>query len=97
MYEYVNGEKGNNIGFAKIAVQNQRYKIKVHIKNFALNGRVLNVYGFVRGDSILYSSCLGSIKMINGIGEGIFAGNTGELWEKYRFLEMSGLIICGAS
>ena len=97
MYEYVNGEKGNNIGFAKIAVQNQRYKIKVHIKNFALNGRVLNVYGFVRGDSILYSSCLGSIKMINGIGEGIFAGNTGELWEKYRFLDMSGLILCGAS
>lgn len=97
MYEYVNGEKGNNIGFAKIASQNQRYKIKIHIKNFALNGRVLNVYGFVRGDGILYSSCLGSIKMINGIGEGIFVGNTGELWEKYRFLDMSGLILCGSS
>ena len=67
MYEYVNGEKGNNIGFAKIASQNQRYKIKVHIKNFALNGKVLNVYGFVRGDGILYSSCLGSIKIKNGI------------------------------
>ena len=97
MYEYVNGEKGNNIGFAKIASQNQRYKIKVHIKNFALNGKVLNVYGFVRGDGILYSSCLGSIKIINGIGEGIFVGNTGDLWEKYRFLDMSGLILCGAS
>lgn len=97
MYEYVNGEKGNNIGFAKIAVQNQRYKIKIHVKNFALNGRMLNVYGFVRGDGILYSSCLGSMKMINGIGEGIFVGNTGELWEKYRFLDMGGLILCGAS
>ena len=44
MYEYVNGEKGNNIGFAKIASQNQRYKIKIQK---LLYGSVVDLAGTI--------------------------------------------------
>ena len=94
IYEYVNGEKGGNIGFAKIATQNQQFKIKVHMKNFAMNGKELEVYGFVRGEKVLHSACFGKVKLVNGIGEGVFTGNTGEVWERYRFMDMSGIVFC---
>lgn len=92
IYEYIQEEKGANIGFVKLALQNHQYKMKVHLKNMCLEGQELMVYGFVREDAELHTIPFGTVKVISGIGEGLFLGNTEELSSKYRFLDMSGLL-----
>lgn len=94
MYEYVNGEKGSNVGFAKIALKNQWYKIKIQMKHNQWIGKKIQVYGFVRGEGILHTVCFGQLNWVNGMGEGFFSGNTGEVFQKYRFIDMTGLILC---
>lgn len=94
MYEYVNGVKGCNVGFAKIALKNQWYKIKIQMKHNQWNGKKIQVYGFVRGEGILHTVCFGQLNWVNGMGEGFFTGNTGEVFQKYRFIDMTGLILC---
>lgn len=92
IYEYIQGDKGANIGFAKMALQNQQYKMKIHLKNMCLEGQELTVYGFVREDTGLHTIPFGTIRVMSGIGEGLFLGNTEGLSSKYRFLDMSGLL-----
>lgn len=92
IYEYIQEEKGANIGFAKLALQNHQYKMKIHLKNMCLEGQEILVYGFVREDTGIHTIPFGTIKVISGIGEGLFLGNTEELSSKYRFLDMSGLL-----
>lgn len=92
IYEYIQGDKGANIGFAKMALQNQQYKMKIHLKNMCLEGQELIVYGFVREDAGLHTIPFGTMKVMGGIGEGLFVGGTEGLSSKYRFLDMSGLL-----
>lgn len=92
IYEYIQEEKGANIGFVKLALQNHQYKMKIHLKNMCLDGQELMVYGFVREDEDLHTIPFGTVKVISGIGEGLFLGSTEELSSKYRFLDMSGLL-----
>lgn len=92
IYEYIQEEKGANIGFVKLALQNHQYKMKIHLKNMCMEGQELMVYGFVRENTELHTIPFGTVKVISGIGEGLFLGNTEELSSKYRFLDMSGLL-----
>lgn len=92
IYEYIQEEKGANIGFVKLALQNHQYKMKIHLKNMCLEGQELTVYGFVREETDLHTIPFGTVKVIGGIGEGLFLGSTEELSSKYRFLDMSGLL-----
>ena len=93
IYEYIQEEKGANIGFVKLALQNHQYKMKVYLKNMCLDGQKLMVYGFVRKEEGLHTIPFGMVKVISGIGESLFLGNTEELSSEYRFLDMSGLLL----
>lgn len=93
IYEYIQEEKGANIGFVKLALQNHQYKMKIHLKNMCLNGKNMMIYGFVRKDAKLHTIPFGTIKVMSGIGEGLFLGSTEELFSEYRFLDMGGLLI----
>lgn len=93
IYEYIQEEKGANIGFVKLALQNHQYKMKVYLKNMCLDGQKLMVYGFVRKEEGLHTIPFGAVKVISGIGESLFLGNTEELSSEYRFLDMSGLLL----
>lgn len=92
IYEYRNGEKGKNIGFAKLALQNQNYKIKVQLR-FLHGGRSeLAVYGFIRGEGSIHTAYFGSVKVENGFGDVMFSGNSAKVWKEKNFMEMSGFL-----
>lgn len=88
-----NGEKGQNIGFAKLALQNQNYKLRLQMRNIAWNEKEWSVYGYVRDKGILHTACFGTVKMKNGFGEGLFSGNTGEVFQKYRIVDLGGFLL----
>ena len=93
IYDYENGEKNQNIGFAKLAMQNQTYKLRIQIKNLRQPNSRLLVYGFVRDSDGIHTALFGELQMKNGVGECYFTGNTGEVWERYRFLDMGGFLL----
>lgn len=88
-----NGEKGQNIGFAKLALQNQNYKLRLQMRNVAWNEKEWSVYGYVRDKDILHTACFGTLKMRNGFGEGLFSGNTGEVFARYRIVDLGGFLL----
>lgn len=92
IYEYRNGERGKNIGFAKLALQNQNYKIKIQLKLMQGGRRELAVYGFIRGEGIIHTACFGNIKLENGFGDVMFSGNSGKVWKEKNFMKMSGFL-----
>lgn len=92
VYEYRNGERGKNIGFTKLALQNQNYKIKIQLR-FSQGGRnELAVYGFIRGDGIIHTACFGNVKVENGFGDVLLSGNGANLWKDKNFMNMSGFL-----
>lgn len=88
-----NGEKGQNIGFVKLALQNQTYKLRVQMRNAMWKEKEWTLYGFVRGKELLHTGRFGVLKIKNGFGESLFLGNTGEVFEKYRFIDLGGFLL----
>ncbi|MDO4277143.1 MAG: hypothetical protein Q4D16_26070, partial [Eubacteriales bacterium] len=61
VYEYQKGKKGNNCGFIKVEVREQRCTMEVHLHCVGLTPQVgCNVYGFVRKDGLMDGILLGS-------------------------------------
>ncbi|MBQ1392683.1 MAG: hypothetical protein IIY81_03945 [Lachnospiraceae bacterium] len=87
------GEKGQNIGFVKLALQNQTYKLRVQMRNAMWKEKEWTLYGFVRGKELLHTGRFGVLKIKNGFGESLFLGNTGEVFEKYRFIDLGGFLL----
>lgn len=92
IYEYRNGERGKNIGFAKMALQNQNYKIKIQLRLLQGGKSELAVYGFIRGDGIIHTAYFGSVKVENGLGDVMFSGNGAKVWKEKNFMKMSGFL-----
>lgn len=92
IYEYQNGARGKNIGFAKLALQNQNYKIKIQLRLSQGGRNELAVYGFIRGDGIIHTACFGNVKVENGFGDVLLSGNGASLWKEKNFMNMSGFL-----
>lgn len=92
IYEYRNGERGKNIGFSKMALQNQNYKIKIQMRLLQGGKSELAVYGFIRGDGIIHTAYFGSVKVENGLGDVMFSGNGAKVWKEKNFMKMSGFL-----
>lgn len=92
IYEYRNGERGKNIGFAKLALQNQNYKIKFQLRLLQGGKSELAVYGFIRGDGIIHTAYFGNVKVENGLGDVMFSGNGAKVWKEKNFMKMNGFL-----
>lgn len=92
IYEYRNGERGKNIGFAKLALQNQNYKVKFQLRLLQGGKSELEVYGFIRGDGIIHTAYFGSVKVENGLGDVMFSGNGANVWKEKNFMKMNGFL-----
>ena len=96
IYDYEKGEKGENVGFVKLAIQNTRYKMKVHIRNSIMGEGEVFVYGFVDGEREFDGILLGKMNIANGTGDGFFQGSIEDLNLKQGFLDVHGLLFLGS-
>ena len=95
IYDYEKEEKRENVGFVKLAIQNARYKMKVHIRNSVIGERELSVYGLVHGEQGVDGVLFGKMNIISGTGDGFFQGNIEELNLKQGFSDIHGMLFLG--
>lgn len=69
MYDYENGTKRENIGFARVEARNEQCKIMIHIKAPSVNNQVLKVYIFYRKKGRMEPIVLGDMRIRNGMGD----------------------------
>lgn len=93
VYEYQNGERGRNIGFVKMALQNLDFKVKLQLRQAKFYGKELEVYGFIREEGKLYTAYFGRLMLNQGFGETILSGECKQVWKERDFLKMSGFLL----
>lgn len=68
-YEYTDGKKRRNAGFAKVELRNGMWRILFRINAESLPGSQAQVYGFVREPDCLRGILLGEIRPVQQIAE----------------------------
>lgn len=69
MYNYEDGAKKNNVGYARVETRNGQCKYTIHITAPSLNEKQLKVYLFKRNAEDLEGILLGNFQIRNGIGD----------------------------
>lgn len=69
IYEYRSGKKEGNCGYVKVEVRNGICRLRLHLQPGRKAGDTLQVYGFVRGQSRIFGSLLGSVNARNNMYE----------------------------
>jgi uncharacterized protein DUF6128 len=67
MYNYEDGMKKNNVGYARVESRNGQCKVTVHITTPSLNEKELKVYFFKRDGYSIEGILLGNVAVRNGI------------------------------
>ena len=69
IYEYTNGKKNKNTGFAKVESRNGICRMQVHLQKVPQEKEALNIYGFVREGGWLLGISLGKICIQGACGD----------------------------
>lgn len=69
MYNYEDGIKKNNVGYARVEARNGQCKCTLHIAAPSLNDKQLKVYIFKRRKDGLEGILLGTLQVKNGMGD----------------------------
>lgn len=69
VYEYVNGEKGKNIGFVKMAEFQEGYKMHIQLRLPQFGTRSLILYGYKKHNEEFLLIRAGEIALVHGMGE----------------------------
>lgn len=69
IYEYTNGKKNKNTGFAKVESRNGICRMQIHLQKIPREEEALNIYGFVRESGWLLGILLGQIRVQGTSGE----------------------------
>lgn len=69
MYNYEDGSKRNNVGYARVEARNGQCKYTIHITAPSLNEKQLKVYLFRRDAEDMEGILLGAFQIRNGIGD----------------------------
>jgi hypothetical protein len=69
MYNYEDGVKRNNVGYARVEARNGQCKFTLHITAPSLNDKQLKVYVFKRKDNGMEGVLLGVFQVRNGVGD----------------------------
>ena len=92
IYEYTNGKKNKNTGFAKVESRNGVCRMQIHLQKIPREEKALNIYGFVRESGWLLGILLGKICVQGSGGEARIqtpAGNIGG--SGYALSQLAGM------
>lgn len=96
-YEYIDGKKANNVGFAKVELRSGMWRILFHLTAVHSPEPPVQVYGFVREKGYLLGLLMGTMRSGNQMHEewAYRAGNP--IWKhQYGFSDLAGIWIqCG--
>lgn len=96
-YEYIDGRKGNNAGFAKVELRSGMWRILFRLNSARSPEPPVQVYGFVREQEYLLGLLMGTMRPGTQMIEewAYHAGNP--IWkQKYVFSDLAGIWIqCG--
>ena len=93
IYSYENGEKKNNIGYARIETRDMRVKVTVHINVLSVK-ESMKVYLYVRESGVIRGLLIGEIAMNGGVGEGSFISSAQSVADStYGISDVCGLIV----
>lgn len=93
-YEYIDGKKGKNAGFAKVELRNGMWRILFRLMPEGTPEDPLQVCGFVREEGYLLGFPLGTLSAGREIGEEwayqeeVYLGH-----ERWRFADLSGILM----
>lgn len=93
-YEYIDGKKGKNAGFAKVELRNGMWRILFRLMPEGTPEDPLQVCGFVREEGYLLGFSLGTLSAGREIGEEwayqeeVYLGH-----ERWRFADLSGILM----
>lgn len=96
IYEYTNGKKNKNTGFAKVESRNGICRMQIHLQKIPQEENALNIYGFVREGGWLLGILLGQLSVKGACGEARIqtpAQNIGG--GRYALSQLSGVWIEG--
>lgn len=94
MYRYVQGEKRDNAGYARIENYKDECKITIHIKELKKQNQDAKVYLFHREKDKLEGIYLNDISIKDGVGEFQNATNSKKIVNSsYSFSDISGIIV----
>lgn len=93
-YEYIDGRKQKNAGFAKVELRNGMWRILFRIRTDQIPETPVQVFGFVRERGYLRGFLLGNMSSGYEISEDWAYGADKEIgYETYRFGDLSGIWI----
>lgn len=94
MYDYEEGIKKNNVGFARVESRNGQCKIFINIKALSLNSSFLKGYIFKRTGETTIPIFMGSIPVKNGIADFRIITSENQIMNTDSTLdEMCGIIV----
>ena len=85
MYEYEYGRKGDNVGFAKVEIQNQYAKLQIQLQGIKKDGK-WSVFSFQRNGEEIKTAPLGNGTVTEGNGKFELEEQTAKLWQQGTFL-----------
>ena len=92
MYEYTNGKKNKNTGFAKVESRNGICRMQIHLQKIPQEEETLNIYGFVREGGWLLGIFLGQIGVKNACGDARIQTQAERIGgSAYRLEQIAGL------
>lgn len=94
MYQYENGVKKNNVGYARIEAKNGQYKITLHMQLLGQSDSVFPTYLIHRGEEYPDLIYIGDSLLKNQLIDSKFtADETNIMVSGYRLPDMGGLLI----
>lgn len=96
IYEYYQGKKAKNTGFAKVDSRNGVCKMQIHLQEIPQEETVLDIYGFVREQEWLLGVFLGKAVVQNTVADIRVTTQTDHIGDsKYGLEQISGLWLSG--
>lgn len=94
MYNYEDGSKRNNVGYARVETRNGQCKYTIHITAPSLNEKQLKVYLFKRNAEDMDGILLGTLHIRNGVGDfKAITESTNIKKSSYSLDEMGGMVL----
>lgn len=94
LYNYENGRKRNNVGFARVEQMNGKCKITSRIRVPSMNGKLLSVCLFIREQKEILFLPIGKMQISNMTGELRSVLDADNIMDMgYRMEEIKGMVI----
>ena len=94
MYNYENGIKGSNVGYARVESKSGQCKVYIRIRVPSLNDSELKVYFFKRDGYSIEGIPLGALSVKNGLGQFRAMADSGNIMNSsYDLDDIGGMVL----